>query len=50
MVYENTFRSTKSVIGVNFFFEDRDGQTDLNQVFEHAIEQLGRRPGTLPKN
>lgn len=37
-------------IEVNFFFEDREGKSDLNQAFEKAMETLGRRPDKLPKN
>ena len=35
---------------VNFFFEDQEDKSDLNQAFENAMEQLGRRPNKLPKN
>lgn len=37
-------------LNVNFFFEDKDSDTDLNQCFERVIESLGRRPDGLPKN
>lgn len=37
-------------VGVNFYFEDQDSDTDLNLVFERAMEQLGRRPDRLPQN
>lgn len=37
-------------IGVNFFFEDKDSLSDLNQAKELAMERLGRRPDKLPKN
>jgi hypothetical protein len=37
-------------IEVNFFFEDKEGKTDLNKAFENAMEALGRRPDKLPKN
>ena len=35
---------------VNFFFEDQESETDLNQCFEKAMTALGRRPENLPKN
>lgn len=39
-------------VGVNFYFEDQneEGTTDLNQAFEKAMTDLGRRPDRLPKN
>jgi DNA-binding phage protein len=37
-------------IEVNIFFEDRESKTDLNQLFEQAMNELGRRPDKLPKN
>lgn len=44
------FLKIAKAVGVNFFFEDRDSDTDLNKIFERAMEQLGRRPDNLPKN
>lgn len=38
------------VLNVNFFFEDKDNTSDLNQCFERAMEALGRRPDKLPRN
>lgn len=35
---------------LNLFFESRDSDSDLNQSFEKAMEELGRRAGKLPKN
>lgn len=37
-------------VKVNFFFEDKESKTDLNVIFEKAMEQLGRRPDKFPKN
>ena len=37
-------------IGVNFFFEDKESKTDLNQAMEKAMEALGRRVDKLSKN
>ena len=37
-------------IKVNFFFEDSESKTDLNIMFERAMESLGCRPSKLPKN
>lgn len=45
-----TFVAIAQAIGVNFFFEDKDNQTDLSQIFEAAMNELGRRPDKLPKN
>jgi transcriptional regulator with XRE-family HTH domain len=44
------FLALANAIGVNFFFEDKDSQTDLSIAFEHAMADLGRRPDKLPKN
>jgi transcriptional regulator with XRE-family HTH domain len=44
------FLKFAKAIGVNFFFEDQESKTDLNQAMEKAMEQLGRRPDKLPKN
>lgn len=45
-----TFLAIAKAIGVNFFFEDKEGVTELNQIFEQAMDELGRRPDRLPKN
>jgi len=45
-----TFISIAQAVGVNFYFEDKEGTSDLSQAFERAMEQLGRRPDRLPKN
>jgi DNA-binding phage protein len=44
------FLSICDAIGVNFFFEDKDSLTDLSQIFEAAMTELGRRPDKMPKN
>jgi transcriptional regulator with XRE-family HTH domain len=44
------FLSIAQVIEVNFFFEDKDGNSDLSATFEKAMDELGRRPERLPKN
>lgn len=46
----DTFLQVAKAINVNFFFEDKDGNSDLNKVFEKAMTELGRRPDNLPKN
>jgi hypothetical protein len=46
----HTFLEIAKAVGVNFFFEDKDGKSDLNLLFERAMEQLGRRADRLPKN
>lgn len=45
-----TFLQIAKAIKVNFFFEDQEDKSDLNQCFERAMEQLGRRADKLPKN
>ena len=45
-----TFLKIAKSVGVNFFFEDQDGKTDLNLALENAMEQLGRRVDKLSKN
>lgn len=37
-------------VGVNFFVEDQDSDTDLSLIMERAMTQLGRRPDKLPSN
>lgn len=46
----DTFLQVAKAVKVNFFFEDQESKTDLNVMFERAMEQLGRRPDKLPKN
>ena len=46
----DTFLQVSKAIKVNFFFEDQEGNTDLNLAFENAMSSLGRRPDDLPKN
>lgn len=45
-----TFITIAQSVGVNFFFEDKEGTTELNLIFEAAMTELGRRPDSLPKN
>lgn len=45
-----TFLEIAKAIKVNFFFEDQDGKSDLNQAMERAMEALGRRIKKLNKN
>lgn len=45
-----TFLIVSKVCKVNFFFEDQESKKDLNQCFEKAMTQLGRRVDKLPKN
>ncbi len=46
----DTFLIIAKAIKVNFFFEDQEDKSDLNQCFERAMETLGRRADKLPKN
>lgn len=46
----HTFLAIAGAVGVNFFFEDKEGTSDLTKGFEAAMEKLGRRPDKLPKN
>jgi DNA-binding phage protein len=39
-----------NAVQVNIFFEDRESKTELNQLFEKAMTEPGRRPDKLPKN
>lgn len=32
-----TFLAIAQAVGINFFFEDKDSNTDLNQLFESAM-------------
>lgn len=44
------FISIAQAIGVNVFFESKDSPTELNELFERAMAELGRRPDRLPRN
>jgi DNA-binding phage protein len=46
----HTFLEIAKAIGVNFFFQDQNGKSDLNTAMERAMDQLGRRIEKLPKN
>lgn len=46
----DVFLQIAKSIKVNFFFDDQDSKTDLNLMFEKAMESLGRRADKLPKN
>lgn len=46
----HTFLVIAKAIKVNFFFEDQEDKSNLNQCFERAMETLGRRADKLPKN
>jgi len=44
------FLTIAKALGVNFFFESKDSETDLNKAFQEAMDKLGRNPDDLPKN
>ena len=44
------FLNIAKAIEVNFFFEDKEGKTDLNVLFERAMTNLGRRDLPFSKN
>ena len=46
----HTFLQISKAIKVNFFLEDQQSKTDLNQCLVKAMEHLGRRADKLPKN
>ena len=46
----DVFINIAKAVGVNFFFEDKDGTTELDLIFEQAMTELGRRVKKLPKN
>jgi len=46
----DTFLAIARAVDINFFFEDKEGTTDLALLFERAMTELGRRPDNLPKN
>ena len=41
----DVFLQIANAIQVNFFFEDRESKTDLNALFEKAMQMLHRRVG-----
>lgn len=46
----DTFLQVAKAVEVNFFFEDKESDSDLNACFERAMESLGRRPDELDRN
>jgi len=44
------FLGIARAIGVNFYFEDVDGKTDLNRAFNRAMDKLGRRGAKFSDN
>jgi len=44
------FIAIAMAIEVNFFFEDKESKTQLNEIFEQAMTELGRRSDHLPQN
>ena len=46
----DTFLQVAKAVKVNFFFQDQKDKTDLNVMFENAMEQLRRRVYKLSKN
>lgn len=45
-----TFLKLCKVLDINIFLEDTSSDSEINVDFEKAMEQVGRRPGKLPKN
>lgn len=45
-----TFIAVARAVGVHFFFEDKDSDTDLSVLFNQAMDELGRNVDKLPKN
>lgn len=39
-----------NAVKVNFFFEDKESKTDLSEMFNRAMDALGRNPENLPQN
>lgn len=46
----DVFLNIAKAVGVNFFFEDKEGKTDLNVLFESAMTNLGRRESPFSKS
>lgn len=46
----STYLAIAQALQLNLFFETRDSGTEPNVLFERAMDQLGRRPDSLPKN
>ena len=46
----DVFLEIAKAVQVNFFFEDKEGISDLNLAFENAMDKIRRRPDKLPKN
>lgn len=44
------FIAMADAVGMNLLMEDRDSETDYNQLMERAMTSLGRRPDKLPNN
>ena len=46
---DNFLRLAK-LAGVNFFFSSKEDGAPLNELFNKAMEEIGRRPENLPRN
>lgn len=44
------FLNLAQAVGVYFFFEDKDGNSDLAKCFQRAMNELGRRTDDFPMN
>lgn len=44
------FLKLLKAVEINVFFEDRESKSDLNVLFEKAMEALGRRTKNIPEN
>jgi hypothetical protein len=44
------FLALSQAVGINFFFEDKEGTSELNVAFEKAMQELGRRENPLRSN
>lgn len=45
-----TYLEIVKALNFNIYFEPRDSEDDITRSFEKAMEELGRRPDSLPKN
>lgn len=41
------FLKVAQALGVNFFFEDQESDTNFNKAFEEVMAELGRRPDKM---
>lgn len=45
-----TYMTIANALELNVFFEPRDSKSDISIAFEKVMQEIGRRPDSMPKN